>query len=514
MKHARRVAAVLQTMALGLAACEVEGERADADAPARDGAMEARLDQAPHAITLDAAALESTWMQTLDLRALAPERAHVLFLTSPLADQSLLARDPVTGARIAEAEPYTILERPEGSLHVSRLELVKGLEEVELVGELQLSPDMPHMMLCDVVVTKHGDFEPGSLRFELVGIRDGASVCFDPRTFAQDPNVQVEDPILIPETVHIHGGPTQPRLISVGAVRLLNLLAGGSTLDDLVLEGGGTPGEGGLLRAVGDLHVERVAFRDGAAAQGGAIYSAGGRLTLVDSEVANSEAWHGGGIYKYGGALELRGTAVYGNRAELGGGVFVDDARMVLRAGSTLMDNEAEASGGGAYFRVLSSVGDSLIWNASVIANTAEADGGAIYLEGGRLVVDSNPAVPLQNVIDGNAAFGRGGGVFVDATATFELRGDTRVIDNAATQGGGVYTLGDVTLFDTSRVNHNFAVEDGGGVFVEDGQTLLRGVATVQDNVAGTIGGGIRWVGGLLGAAPSFVFGNVPDDFH
>lgn len=504
---------LLMLSILGLAACDSEPATPE-ELAARGSDFGPRLDVAPYAIDIDASALAGAWVQTLDLHELDPERSHVVFLQSPNADDTLVARDPESGELLGEGEVVQVLYTDLGKLHVSRIELAEGTKLAELVGQLQPSARPHRMLFCDEVVTEHADAVPGSLRDVVARVRAGGSVCFDPQAFAIDTEAEVIGHIEITDDIHIHGLPTRPVLRSDGGDRILTFGPGSdASIDDLVLADGGHVDGGGLLRSSGRLRAERVGFLGGSALEGGAIYS-DGQLWLTDCQVDDSFAVDGGGIFSSYGEVTLVGTAVRGNEgAHRGGGVFGHNARFLMRGGTAISGNHAVDAGGGMYLRATAFVGDNTLWNASLTANVSDGDGGAVFLEDARLVISSNPTAPLQDVIHGNRA-ARGGGVALDDGAYFELAGDTRVVDNAAISGGGVFSSGTVELGGSAKLLDNYAAQDGGGALIAGGTLRASSAATIEGNTAVRLGGGVRLDGGLYTGLPAAVLGNVPTDIE
>ena len=90
------------------------------------------------------------------------------------------------------------------------------------------------------------------------------------------------------------------------------------------------------------------------------------------------------------------------------------------------------------------------------------------------------------------AARGNGGGINYNGTGTLTLTQST-VRDNAAKDGGGIYSQGVVNLTN-STVSGNTAVDDGGGVYTEGAVNLIN--TTVSGNTAVDDGGGVRSLDG------------------
>jgi predicted outer membrane repeat protein len=87
---------------------------------------------------------------------------------------------------------------------------------------------------------------------------------------------------------------------------------------------------------------------------------------------------------------------------------------------------------------------------------------------------------------------------------------DSRVMGNTANHsGGGIYTLGTVTLQAGSSVMNNTATKNGGGIYNEHGTVTLQADSSVSGNTS-VLGGGIVNRGGTLTLqAGSSVTGNT-----
>ncbi len=94
------------------------------------------------------------------------------------------------------------------------------------------------------------------------------------------------------------------------------------------------------------------------------IFSAGGSVTVLDSELTgNSATADGGAIMGEGGSITVRRSEIAGNEAVNGGAIAGEDAAVVVTA-STLSANQAMGGDGGALW--LHS-GTLLVGNATVL---------------------------------------------------------------------------------------------------------------------------------------------------
>jgi len=172
----------------------------------------------------------------------------------------------------------------------------------------------------------------------------------------------------------------------------------------------------------GDLVLEDLTLTqghppDGTAGGGGAIYSTGGAITLVRSEVSGNRA--GAGITNVSGGHGNHGGGVYMN-----GGFLVVDTSTV---NGNIAGNGAPGTGAGGAING---------------GNGGNGGGVAIYDAGFQIVgstINSNFAGfagYAQTAIGSGGQGGQGGGIFIN-NASFANIGNTTIVANTAGSGGG-----------------------------------------------------------------------------
>jgi hypothetical protein len=129
--------------------------------------------------------------------------------------------------------------------------------------------------------------------------------------------------------------------------------------------------------------------------------------------------------------------------------------------------------------------------------------GGGIYNDGDTVTVNNS-------IINDNLATLNGGGI-CNLNGTFNLNNST-VVNNATFEngdGGGIYNSGGVLQINSSTIDSNgqvssFEPENGGGIYNASvgGTSAWLFSTTVDDNVAGTDGGGI-YNGNFLEVLPA-----------
>ena len=203
-------------------------------------------------------------------------------------------------------------------------------------------------------------------------------------------------------------------------------------------------------------------------------------LTLRDLNIVdgNNPSGAGGGIQiNNSGLVTLDNVDVHDNLALNGGGISI-----------------LENAGGNLSVNLL---GGSRIGNDAGLGNDA-ASGGGVYCVGAR--------VRLGHVdLIANAATNQGGGLYADNCEILSTAdaGDTRIEQNMAKDGGGIYARGGSQLTLRSRIeqkisiSHNQAVlgsapQRGGGIFLNNDGTLLQGSGLrIDDNRARSFAAGI-----------------------
>jgi PKD repeat protein len=269
--------------------------------------------------------------------------------------------------------------------------------------------------------------------------------------------------------------------------------------------------QGRVLYITGDISptVEGLRITGGyVKASGGGIYNKGANLTLINtivtSNISNGINWPdglGGGMYIETGNVVLSEVQIISNSASYkGGGVLVWSGSVML-SGGQISHNTAKGptgwDGGGGMFVL----GSATLNGVQVISNTAIANGGGLY------VYQSNVTVNGGQIID-NSAWG-GGGVFIFWSGGGLTLSEGQIISNTADYGGGVYTTAGTvfTMTGASSIDHNSAIENGGGVYVEDGLATLSG-GQIRNNSASR-GGGVYVSQGRLTLSRGHIVSNT-----
>ena len=188
---------------------------------------------------------------------------------------------------------------------------------------------------------------------------------------------------------------------------------------------------------------------------GGAIYIAGGTVTLTNCTLSNNTANYGGAIYLAGGSLAVTGSTISGNNIGngYGGGIYVGNGSLEV-ASSTISGNIAGWGGG-----LDISGGTATIANSTISGNTAkeyttQSQPGYSYNgTGGGIYISSNVTVTVTNsTISGNRAQG-----------TNVISG-TNQIQPGAEGGGGICNLGVLTIVNSTVTANQARTNQGGGI--------------------------------------------------
>lgn len=253
-------------------------------------------------------------------------------------------------------------------------------------------------------------------------------------------------------------------------------------------------------------------LKDNSATNGSAAYVTGGTVTFNESSsvVGNTATGNGGAVYVNNGTVNLNSANVTGNSAVQGGALYmarlnnssVTAVTLSGTIGATAEGSANTATEGGAIYVA---AGDLTV-NGSVLGNTATANGGGLFVNGGTVTMNSASTVGGGNSaeyggglyvaggtlnlstgsITGNTASGNGGGVFTTGSLTIGCV----VTGNSAVNGGGIYASGG-TLATTGDITGNTASSNGGGIYQASGTLNLNGGSVSNNTATGGNGGAI-----------------------
>jgi len=232
---------------------------------------------------------------------------------------------------------------------------------------------------------------------------------------------------------------------------------------------------------------------------GGAIIAYSSRLTAENCTFRNNTVNGGGGaIYGFFGAnITINNGTFTQNTANSGGALMIQSTQSVLLVNDSNFSNNSSTGGGGAIFQA---AGLTNVVRSTFTNNSASNGGGAIHATGNLFLGDSSVIgnsgsdgggvrsdghVELNRVVvSGNIATGEGGGLRTRGTASLV---GTKVINNSTNgAGGGILSTGSIGL-NTATISRNSA-SSAGGLYTEQ---ITMSQSTVSFNTATDIAGGI-----------------------
>ena len=292
---------------------------------------------------------------------------------------------------------------------------------------------------ADQVVVNNNDSGDGSLRQAIADVDDGEKITFN--LAAGNEIITILSELAIAKSLTIDGANTAGSGVQVtvkvttpgpdgSAYRVFNITAGTVNINNLVMQGG-APADGsggGVILTSGtstNISLDGVTVEQGDATEffagGGGIYFTGTctiKNSLIQDNISNNEFYAGGGVCQAenAGALEVTNTTFKNNQAiggigPVGGAIiFSPTGTTNTISGCTFENNHADAEGGAIYID-----GATLnVENTTFYGNSSNADGGVIYIRhtGGNQTTN----VTFNSVsIVNNTATGTGAGVHLNS---------------------------------------------------------------------------------------------------
>ncbi len=177
-------------------------------------------------------------------------------------------------------------------------------------------------------------------------------------------------------------------------------------------------------------------------------------LSLIESEISDSEGVYGGGIYADEHVyIYIRDSRISNNTAFNGGGVFCQGCYIRADKGTGIVDNDSTQFGGGIYAE-----NDS----------TVNIYSGSAYPEITHLGIHGNTA-------------NYGGGIYA-------IGASVRMAGYSLSNSSGTYGDDENPV----SLSNNSAQSEGGGIYATDESSLNLANINVVDNEAGVSGGGIQ----------------------
>lgn len=281
-----------------------------------------------------------------------------------------------------------------------------------------------------------------------------------------------------------------------------------------------TNGSGGGILTTGKMDVTSSTFSSNTAINGfgGAIATAGVLDVASSTFISNTATASGGAIYQDPGfSMNLDATTFSTNHSDGDGGAVAAQGQLMVNTGS-FTDNTAKGNGGS----IIALVGPYTIKSSTFLSNTASVgDGGAIYFgNAGSATVDHStfsgnrsktyggalmstiPLMITSSIFNSNVTGAYGGAIAAPGTPLSVQ--NTAITGNTAPSGGGIYSVGSLTMTTSSLIN-NTANMDSGALFTFPG----NGTATVVNTTIGqNTGSGIASYGAGVQVSNSTIVNN------
>ena len=235
-------------------------------------------------------------------------------------------------------------------------------------------------------------------------------------------------------------------------------------------------------------------YNNTAEGNGGGIYmesSENTELRVQGGHISTNSAVNGGGIYMTG-----KNATCYVQGGTIGGEGNDSQGKPLANTANKAADGNGGNGGGiaisgGAKIEMSVPAGQT---SGGVISyNTAEGNGGGIWLDGAQTREEGNTIEISEGQVIHNEANGDGGGIATNVFATVNMTGGTIANNTAASSGGGIFayyytnfTMSGGTIEDNTATNGS-----GGGIdaYFYSNVTLEEG-CTIQNNKAEKGNGG------------------------
>jgi hypothetical protein len=202
-------------------------------------------------------------------------------------------------------------------------------------------------------------------------------------------------------------------------------------------------------------------------------------------------------------------TAIPGDTLEIGAATYVENITVDKTLDLHGEDKTTTIIDGGAVDHVVNVNGPHTVsLNSLTIQNGSASQGGGIYNLG-----ELNLS---ETVVVNNVAVDFGGGIYHASTLNTLTVENSEILSNGATDanssGGGVYTEGPLTIT-TSTIDGNNAGDEGGGISLEGASSSLDMTGSMVSNnsinASNGAGGGISSLTGVVTIVDSTVSGNT-----
>ena len=209
----------------------------------------------------------------------------------------------------------------------------------------------------------------------------------------------------------------------------------------------------------------------------------------------------GGESVAIAGITITAGSEPLANCAGIAGGIL-NDGTLKLN-NSAVSENKASGKGGGIYNNSGSAltVDNSVIFDNEADQHGGGGGGGGCVGAGGGIYNNSGTVRLMNSTVSESTTAGKGSGIFNGSGGTLTMRNAT-ILDNEAHQlGGGIFNQGNVTA-NNGTFTGNIGKEGGGGIFSTGGTVTLTNIS-----FSANTGGGV-YNQGTLRLRHSTISGN------
>jgi predicted outer membrane repeat protein len=282
------------------------------------------------------------------------------------------------------------------------------------------------------------------------------------------------------------------------ARRLFRVMAPAKlTLNDLILEKGYNPNDGGAILNQGTLVLNNVWVKEHVSGTcGGAIWTQGA-VIIANSRFEKNRAAIGGAICTAGAAtIQVANSRFYyneaaqaGNNVGYGGAISLNATAILTFTGAAFLENKAQFGGALAILPgATATVRGKMVGSETFSRNSATHSSGAIYNLGSLNLYEArigNNSIPSNLTVNGY-----GGGIASLGTLTIH---NSSFYFNQGLTGGGLYLAGglDSSAADLHQVKieSNRAKYNGGGVFADNTTMTITNTTFINNEAQGSGGG-------------------------
>ncbi len=282
-------------------------------------------------------------------------------------------------------------------------------------------------------------------------------------------------------------------------------------LRNLTLTDGHTTTSGGAIYSRGELTLESVTIQDCYAEDYGGAIDTEANTKIVDSTFTGNSTGiaDGGALYVRDGTTEISNGTFKDNVANYAGGAIASyyageyDQGVLIIENTLFQQNTAFGGYGGA----IANRGSLEVTQSRFLLNSAEDGGGAFCnFSGDYLIKDSDFAF-------NEAVFGSGGAIYITNARddrSHRIEGSRILFNFADDNGGGFYVNDGLLVLNQTTLSENSAKGNGGGGYILRGYVIIL-ADIIEHNSADLDGGALYNVYGNLSIRTSLLKDNRAD---